>query len=86
MVLLDVMLPDADGYALCRRLRDQQATSKARIIMVSAKAFPQEQAAGITAGADAYLTKPFDEDALRRHSPLNQWRTSHPEEERSVLR
>jgi putative two-component system response regulator len=65
VVLLDVMLPDADGYTLCRRLRSHEATSRARIIMVTAKALPQEQAAGFQAGADAYLTKPFHEEELR---------------------
>jgi CheY-like chemotaxis protein len=65
VMLLDVMLPDGDGLALCRRLRSRPATARARIIMVSAKALPQEQAAGFEAGADAYLTKPFDDNELR---------------------
>ena len=65
VVLLDVMLPDGDGLTLCRALRSRPATAAARIIMVSAKALPQEEAAGLEAGADAYLTKPFDENELR---------------------
>lgn len=60
IVLLDVMLPDADGCDLCRSIRQQQGMRDARIIMLSAKAMPQERAKGLRAGADAYLTKPFD--------------------------
>jgi DNA-binding response OmpR family regulator len=58
------MLPGTDGYALCRLLRDRPGMTTARIIMVSAKAMPEDRAAGFSAGADAYLTKPFEEDDL----------------------
>ncbi|MGC3966611.1 MAG: response regulator [Pirellulales bacterium] len=64
IVLLDVMLPDIDGYEVCRRLRRSAGTDTACIIMVSAKAMPSEQQAGFEAGADSYLTKPFDDDEL----------------------
>jgi DNA-binding response OmpR family regulator len=60
IVLLDVMLPGLSGLDVCRRLRKLPAMSKARIIMVSAKAMPSERAQGLEAGADDYLTKPFD--------------------------
>lgn len=64
IVLLDVMLPILDGYQVCRELRRLAAMKSARIIMVSAKAMPSERAAGIEAGADDYLTKPFDDSDL----------------------
>jgi len=64
VVLLDVMLPGMDGYDLCRKLRSMPDSSGARIIMVTAKAMPSERASGLEAGADAYLTKPFDETDL----------------------
>ena len=71
LVLLDVMLPGLDGLDVCRRLRQLPGVSSAAIIMMSAKAMQSEQAAGIDAGANAYLTKPFDEveliDLLRSH-------------------
>jgi CheY-like chemotaxis protein len=71
MVLLDVMMPGMDGLEVCRRLRDIPGMSESAIIMVSAKAMPSERAAGIRAGADDYITKPFDEvellAAIRRY-------------------
>jgi CheY-like chemotaxis protein len=64
VVLLDVMLPGADGYAICRRLRSMPGMADLRIIMVTAKAMPSERARGFDAGADAYVTKPFDDGDL----------------------
>ena len=64
IILLDVMLPDIDGYDLCRQLRHLPQTENARIIMVTAKAMPSEMATGYDAGADAYITKPFDDSDL----------------------
>jgi putative two-component system response regulator len=61
VVLLDVMLPDLDGNDVCRRLRNMPGMARAKIIMVSAKAMPSECAEGYSAGADAYITKPFDD-------------------------
>ena len=71
VVLLDVMMPGMDGLEICRRLRDTPGLRNTAIIMVSAKAMPSERAAGIRAGADDYITKPFDEvellEVLRRY-------------------
>jgi CheY-like chemotaxis protein len=70
-VLLDVMMPGMDGLETCRRLRMIGDLRDTTIVMVSAKAMPSEQAAGMKAGADDYLTKPFDEvellETLRSH-------------------
>jgi len=55
-VLLDVMLPDLDGFEVCRRLR---ARSDVPIIMVTARADSFDVVAGLEAGADDYVTKPF---------------------------
>ena len=63
-ILLDVMMPGMDGLEICRRLRETPGLGNTTIIMVSAKAMPSEQAAGIRAGADDYITKPFDEVEL----------------------
>jgi CheY-like chemotaxis protein len=71
VILLDVMLPGMDGYETCRRLRNVPDMDHARIVMVSAKAMPSERQEGFSAGADAYITKPFDEselmEAIRSH-------------------
>src|SRR5688500_6652016 len=55
-VLLDVMLPDLDGFEICRRLR---ARSDVPIIMVTARTDTFDVVAGFEAGADDYVTKPF---------------------------
>lgn len=56
VVLVDVMLPDIDGFECCRRLR---RTSDVPIIIVTARADTHEVVAGLEAGADDYVTKPF---------------------------
>jgi putative two-component system response regulator len=63
-ILLDVMMPGMDGLETCRRLRENPDLNRTSIIMVSAKAMPSEQAAGIRAGGNDYITKPFDEVEL----------------------
>jgi DNA-binding response OmpR family regulator len=60
-VLLDVMLPDMDGFDVCRRLR---AHSDVPIIMVTARSDRFDVVAGLEAGADDYVTKPFEPKEL----------------------
>jgi two-component system, OmpR family, response regulator len=57
VVLLDVMLPDVDGFAVCRRLRDQGVW--APVLMLTARDGVEDRVAGLDGGADDYLTKPF---------------------------
>lgn len=64
VVLLDVMMPGLDGYETCRRLRQDCELQNTKIIMVSAKAMVSERLAGYAAGADDYITKPFDDEEL----------------------
>jgi two-component system response regulator MtrA len=61
VVLLDLMLPGLDGMSVCRRIR---ATSAVPIIMLTAKADTPDVVAGLEAGADDYLTKPFKNSEL----------------------
>jgi DNA-binding response OmpR family regulator len=56
LVLLDIMMPDMDGYTVCRRIRE---FSDIPIIMVTAKGNEEEVVEGLDAGADDYVTKPF---------------------------
>lgn len=56
IVLLDVMLPDADGFAVCRSIR---RTSDVPVIMVTARTDSHDVVAGLEAGADDYVTKPL---------------------------
>jgi DNA-binding response OmpR family regulator len=59
-VLLDAMLPDVDGFELCRRLK--AAPAAPAVIMVTSLGRPSDAARARAAGADHYTTKPFDEE------------------------
>jgi DNA-binding response OmpR family regulator len=61
LVLLDIMMPDMDGYTVCQRIRE---FSRIPIIMVSAKGNDQEKVEGLDIGADDYITKPFSTNEL----------------------
>jgi len=58
LIILDVMMPDMDGYEVCRRLRTDARTTSIPIIMFTAKTMVDDKVAGFEAGADDYLTKP----------------------------
>ncbi len=59
LVLLDLMLPGVSGLEVCRRLREQEATARLPIVMVTAKAAEADRIVGLELGADDYVTKPF---------------------------
>lgn len=63
-VLLDVMMPDVSGLELCRYVRRDPRTEALPIIVVSAKARPEDVREGLQAGATTYLTKPVAQDDL----------------------
>jgi two-component system cell cycle response regulator len=65
LILLDVMMPILGGLETCRRLRQLPELHECSIVMVSAKAMASEREEGLEAGADEYLTKPFDEATLQ---------------------
>src|SRR5262250_1706975 len=64
LVLLDVMMPDMDGFEVCRRLKSNPATHHIPVIMVTALDQPSDKVRGLEAGADDFLTKPIPELAL----------------------
>jgi two-component system phosphate regulon response regulator PhoB len=64
VMLLDVMLPGLDGLSLCRRLRQNPETAAMAIIMLTAKSESEDVVAGLDAGADDYVTKPFSRSVL----------------------
>ncbi len=64
IVLLDVMMPDMDGFEVCRRLKSNPATHHIPIVMVTALDQPSDRVAGLQAGADDFLTKPVSDLAL----------------------
>lgn len=65
LVLLDVMMPGVDGFEVLRRMRATDGWEDTPVVVVSALATDEDQWTGWQAGADYYLTKPFDIDELR---------------------
>jgi len=65
LVLLDVTMPDIDGFEVCRRLKNDPRTALIPITMLTVLDSPDHRRYGIEAGADDFLTKPFDERLLR---------------------
>ena len=61
LVILDIMLPNLDGYGICKKIRE---TSNAPVIMVSAKNMKDDKLKGLLLGADDYIEKPYDIDIL----------------------
>jgi two-component system cell cycle response regulator len=64
LVLLDAMMPDLDGFEVCRRLKSNPATQHIPVVMVTALDQPSDRVRGLEAGADDFLTKPIPELAL----------------------
>ena len=65
LVLLDIILPDIDGFDVCRVLRTHTRTSHIPIIFLTQKDQRADKLQGLELGADDYITKPFDIDELR---------------------
>jgi two-component system cell cycle response regulator len=64
IVLLDVMMPDMDGFEVCRRLKSCPSTHHIPVVIVTALDQPSDRLRGLEAGADDFLTKPVSEVAL----------------------
>lgn len=65
LILLDIMMPDLDGYEVCHRLRSSPTTVNIPIIMLTALGEIGDKVRGMQMGADDYITKPFDPRELR---------------------
>jgi twitching motility two-component system response regulator PilG len=59
LVLLDIMLPEIDGFEVCRQLKSDPATRHIPVIMLTAKKSREDMVRGEKVGADWYITKPF---------------------------
>ncbi len=65
LIVLDIMLPDMDGYAVCKELRTTTRTSHIPIIFLTQRDERSDRIAGLEMGADDYITKPFDIEELK---------------------
>lgn len=59
LVLLDIMLPEMDGFEVCRQIKSTPQTCHIPVILLTAKKSPEDMARGKEVGADQYITKPF---------------------------
>jgi len=66
VMLLDLMMPEMDGFELLQRVRDANATARMPVIILSAKTNDDDVMLGYQYGADYYLTKPFTSEQVRR--------------------
>jgi two-component system response regulator RpaA len=64
LVILDIIMPDMDGYQVCRSMRADPQLAEIPILFLTAKVRPQDKIAGFNVGADDYLCKPFNVDEL----------------------
>jgi putative two-component system response regulator len=65
LVLLDIMMPEMDGYEVCRRLKSDEKTSQIPVIFISALADEEDEAKGLGLGAVDYITKPIKPELIR---------------------
>ncbi len=64
LVFLDVMMPKRNGLEVCRAVREELGNRDVHIVLLTAKGQAADREQGLAAGADRYLTKPFDPDEL----------------------
>ena len=85
LILLDIMMPDMDGYEVARRLSQDQVTDGIPILMFSAKTQLDDKVAGFEVGADDYLTKPIHPSELQAHvKALLERAINSPEEAKTA--
>lgn len=84
LILLDIMMPDMDGYEVARRLRKNPITANIPILMFTAKTQLDDKVAGFEVGADDYLTKPTHPSELQSHVSALLARSAKPSEETTI--
>lgn len=66
IIVLDVMMPELDGFEVARRIRNTPDMEDTRIVFLTAKGTPNDKMTGYASGGEVYLIKPFDNDELVR--------------------
>jgi DNA-binding response OmpR family regulator len=86
LVILDVLMPEIDGFEVCRRMRADSQLSDIPILFLTAKIKDEDKVNGFLAGADDYLTKPFniDELTLRVRAILKRTRKPPSQQDRTI--
>ena len=64
LIVLDVVLPKKNGFQVCRQLKSTPATQDIKVLLLTSKSQESDRSWGLKQGADGYLTKPFDDEAL----------------------
>jgi signal transduction histidine kinase len=86
LILLDVMMPEMDGFEVCRRLRQDPGLAEVPVVMITALDDKESRLKGFAAGADDFVSKPFDRDELRARvrtiTRLNRYRSLLAEREK----
>ncbi|WP_346854845.1 two-component regulator propeller domain-containing protein [uncultured Draconibacterium sp.] len=67
IIISDVMMPEMDGIEFCKKIKEDEATSHIAVILLTAKTTHEDKIAGLQAGAEAYVRKPFDLNELDLH-------------------
>ena len=71
LILLDVMMPEIDGFQACTRLKENEETKQIPVIMLTARADAKDVARSFTCGAEDYMVKPYDPDVLQQKVAAN---------------
>ena len=95
LILLDIMMPDMDGYETCRRLKADERANKIPVIFITGKVTEEDEIKGFEVGAVDYITKPFNEIIvkarikshleLKRHRDFLEWMIREKNEELSKM-
>lgn len=85
LVILDLMLPDVDGFEICRQLRSKPQYSAVPVIMLTARSEETDRVLGLELGADDYVVKPFSPRELTARVKAVLRRTARPEPEAEIV-
>jgi two-component system chemotaxis response regulator CheY len=66
LICLELLLPESSGYELCEMIRRSPVHRDTPVLVMSDRAYPEDRAHALEAGADAFIVRPFDEEDLRR--------------------